>query len=334
MSIHAMNKNPTDTATGRWRTLLRWTARRPESITVLLLVAAFAVSCLLSPYFLDLFFIFDSTSLYIEIGILALAMTFVVISGNIDLSVASGLALVAVVTAILHVQLGLPMELVVVLALLFGTLLGLFNGLLVAKLGLPSLAVTLGTLALYRGVAQILLGDHSLSGFPDWFVGADFVKAGGLIPLPLIVFIALAVLLGLVLHKTVFGRYVYAVGANEAAARYAGIPVDRVKIAVFALSGLMMGVGALLMVSRLGVARYDLAIGHELAVVTTVVLGGVHIYGGRGALVGVALALFIIGFLRTGMGVANIRSESQLVVVGILLLVAVALGNLMEKCRK
>ncbi len=318
----------------RWRSLAKWIGRRPESLTLLILGVAFGVSSLLSPYFLDLYFIFDSTSLYIEIGILALAMTFVIISGNIDLSVASGLALVAVVTAMLHVQLGLPMELVIVLALAFGTLLGLFNGLLVAKLGLPSLAVTLGTLALYRGVAQIFLGDHSLSGFPEWFVGADFIKAGGLVPLPLIIFLLLALVLGLLLHKTVLGRYVYAVGANEAAARYAGIPVDRVKLAVFALSGLMMGVGALLMVSRLGVARYDLAIGHELAVVTTVVLGGVHIYGGRGALFGVVIALFIIGFLRSGMGVANIPSENQLVVIGILLLAAVALGNVMEKLRK
>lgn len=317
-----------------WKRLLRATARHPESVTFLILLIVFAVSAMLSPYFLDGRYLFDSTSAYIEIGILALAMTFVIISGNIDLSVASGLALVAVVTAMLHVQLGLPMELVIVLSLGFGALLGLFNGLLVVKLGLPSLAVTLGTLALYRGVAQVLLGDHSLSGFPEWFVGMDFIKAGGLVPLPLILFSGLAVLFGLVLHKTVFGRYLYAIGANEAAARYAGIPVDRVKLAVFVISGLMMSVGALLMVSRLGVARYDLAIGDELAVVTTVVLGGVHIYGGRGALFGAVLALFVIGFLSTGMGVANIRSENQLVVIGLLLLIAVLLGNLMERFRK
>jgi rhamnose transport system permease protein len=317
-----------------WRRLLSGVARYPEWVTFLFLVAAFVVSARLSPFFLDVFYIFDSTSYYVEIGILALAMTFVIITGNIDLSVASGLALVAVVTAMLHVQLGLPMEIVIVLSLGFGALLGLFNGLLVVKLGLPSLAVTLGTLALFRGAAQILAGDHSISGFPEWFIGADFVRVGGIVPLPLIVFIGLAVIFGLMLHKTVFGRYLYAIGANEMAARYAGLPVDRVKLAVFVVSGLMMSVGALLKVSRLSVARYDLAMGWELAVVTTVVLGGVHIYGGRGGIIGVVLALFVIGFLRTGMGVANIPQENQLVVIGLLLLVAVGLGILLERFRR
>lgn len=308
-------------------------ARHPEIVTFIVLVLAFVVSANLSPYFFDIPYLFDSTSLYMEIGILALAMTFVIVSGNIDLSVASGLALVGAVAALLHVSLGLPMILVIPLALLTGCLLGLFNGLLVTRLRLPSLTVTLGTLALYRGIAQILMGDHSVSGFPPWFVGADFIKAGGLVPLPLIIFGLLAVAAGFLLHRTVFGRRVYAIGTNEAAARYSGMPVDRTKLIVFVLSGLAMGIGALLMLSRLGVARYDLAIANELAVITAVVLGGVHIFGGRGRILGVVLALFVIGFLREGMGVADFSSESQLVVIGGLLLFAVALGNWMQRFR-
>ncbi len=309
----------------------RLLARYPEAVTFLILILAFVISANLSPYFLDLPYLFDSTSLYMEIGILALAMTLVIITGNIDLSVASGLALVAAIAAILHVNLGVPMILVIPAALLTGCLLGLFNGLLVTRLKLPSLTVTLGTLALYRGIAQILMGDHSVSGFPSWFLGMDAITVGGIIPLPLILFGILAVAVGLLLHKTVFGRHVFAIGTNEAAARYSGMPVDRVKLIVFILSGLAMGIGGLLMISRLGVARYDFAMGNELAVITAVVLGGVHIFGGRGRIIGVVLALFVIGFLREGMGVADISPQSQLVVIGGLLLFSVALGNWMRK---
>lgn len=316
-----------------YRRAARFVANRPEIVTFFVLILAFVVSSNLSPYFLDLEYLFDSTSLFMEIGILALAMTLVIISGNIDLSVASGLALVGAIAALLHVKLGLPMILVIPLSLGTGCLLGLFNGLLVTRLKLPSLTVTLGTLALYRGIAQILMGDHSVSGFPSWFLGADFIKVGGLVPLPLILFGVLALVSGVLLHQTVFGRHVFAIGTNEAAARYSGMPVDRVKLTAFVLSGLAMGIGALLMLSRLGVARYDLALGNELAVITAAVLGGVHIFGGRGRIIGVVLALFVIGFLREGMGVANISSESQLVVIGCLLLFSVALGNWMQKFR-
>lgn len=320
-------------STGMLRRAAAFASRYPELVTVFVLVVAFVVSANLSPYFLDLVYLFESTSLYIELGILALAMTLVIVSGNIDLSVASGLALVGAVAALLHVELGVPMILVVPLSLLTGCVLGLFNGLLVTRLGLPSLTVTLGTLALYRGIAQILMGDHSIAGFPDWFLGADYVKIGGIVPLPLILFCLLACAAAALLHKTVFGRHVFAIGTNEAAARYSGMPVDRVKLIVFALSGLAMGVGALLMLSRLGVARYDLALGNELTVITAVVFGGVHIFGGRGRIIGVVLALFAIACLQEGMGVAHIKSESQLVVIGGLLLVSIALGNWLQRFR-
>jgi rhamnose transport system permease protein len=310
----------------------RLVTRNPELITLLVLIGTFVLSANLSPYFLDVFYLFESTSLYMEIGIMALAMTLVIMSGNIDLSVASGLALVAAVAAILHLDWGIPMALVIPLALLLGCGLGLFNGLLITRLGLPSLTVTLGTLALYRGLAQILLGDHSISGFPEWFLEADYVKIG-FVPLPLIIFALLAVVTGLVLHKTLLGRYIISIGTSEAAARYSGMPVDRVKLLVFVFSGLAMGIGGLLMLSRLTVARYDLALGSELAVITAVVLGGVHIFGGRGRIIGVVLALFVIGFLGTGLGVADISSEVQLIAIGGLLLFSVALGNWMQKYR-
>lgn len=300
----------------------------PELVAVCLLVAAFVVGASLSPYFLDVPFLLDSTTLYVEAGIMALGMTFIIVSGNIDLSVASTLALVATVTAVLHVELGLAMPLAIVAGLALGTLAGALNGWLVARMQLPALAVTLATLALYRGIAQIFLGDHSLTQFPSWFVGIDRVHVPGTpAPVLLLLFLLLALGLALVLHRTVFGRWVYALGTNEEAARYSGIPVDRVKILIFALSGFLAAVAGLIMDSRLAVARFDHARGLELDVITAVVLGGTNIYGGRGTIFGSVIAILLVGFLRTGMGVANVKAESQLAVVGALLILAVIASN-------
>ncbi|MBI3923619.1 MAG: ABC transporter permease [Armatimonadetes bacterium] len=324
----------TTSSTGGARRKVVGLLTRREAVTVLLLVAAVLFSARLSPHFLDLAFLLDSTSLYMEVGLMALAMTFVIISGNIDLSVASGLALVGVGAAVLHSRAGLPMGWVIVLSLALGALLGLFNGLLITRMRLPSLTVTLGTLALYRGIAQILLGDHSLGKFPEWFVGIDYRRIGGLVPVPLLLFSMLAILLSLVLHRTVFGRWTYAIGTNEAAARFSGIPVDRIKVLIYLLSGLMMAAGGLMMTSRLTVARFDMATGRELEVITAVVLGGTDIFGGRGSVFGTVAALFLVGVLRTGMGVANIKAESQLAVLGALLLISVILSNLSGRTQR
>jgi len=306
---------------------------QPEAITVILLFGAFAVSAMLSRYFLDAEYLLDSTSQYMEIGLMALAMTLVIISGNIDLSVASTLALVGVIVGRLFEEAKWPMALLIFIGPLLGMILGMFNGLLITRLWLPSLTVTLGTLALYRGLAQVLLGDRSARGFPAWFIGIDYVKIGGLVPAPLVLFLVLAVVFGVVLHKTVFGRYVYAIGTNEPAARFSGVNVDRVKLAVFAISGLMAGFGAVMMLSRLSVARYNIARGDELAVITAVALGGTDIFGGRGRVFGTVSALFLLGILRTGMGVRNISAESQLAVTGTLLIVAVVLANVTGRYR-
>ncbi len=304
----------------------------PEVVAVVLLFIAFIVGASLSPYFLDGPFLLDSTTLFVEGAIVALGMTFVIISGNIDLSVASTLALVACVMAVIHVQFNVSMGVAIPIGLILGALLGTFNGWLIARLRLPSLVVTLATMALYRGLAQILLGDHSLSQFPEWFVGIDQVNIPGThIPIELVFFFILALILGLILHKTVFGRWVFAVGTSEDAARYSGIPVDQVKIVVFALTGLLAAIAGVIMVSRLAVARYDHATGLELDVITAVVLGGTNIYGGRGTIFGSIIAVFLVGFLRTGLGVANIKAENQLAVVGTLLIVAVIASNVITR---
>lgn len=305
----------------------RWLVQ-PEAVTILLFVIVFAISAATSRVFLDYRFLLGSTSLYMEVGLLALAMTFVIVSGNIDLSVGSGTALVAVASALLFAA-GVPMAAVIPLALLMGVGLGLFNALMITWLRLPSLTVTLGTLALYQGVAQVLLGDRSQGGFPRWFTGINY-RGVGPVPMPLIIFLVVALVLGVVLARTVFGRRVYAIGTNEAAARYSGIPVNRVKVMVFALSGLMMGAAALMLNSRLTVARYNNLPAAELAAITAVVLGGTDIFGGRGTIFGTVVALFLLGIVKKGMGLQNVSPEYQLTVNGALLIVAVILTNVLK----
>ena len=314
--------------------LRRLVARR-EVITFALLIVAFFISSRLSPYFLDVHYIFDATSLYAEIGVMALAMTFVIISGNIDLSIASMLAVTAVSFGLLYTRLGISIPVAILLALIMGAILGMVNGLIVTRFKLPPMIVTVGTLALYRGLGQIFLGDHAVTGFPESFYGLDMRYVGNSpIPLPLVIFLVLAVIFGLVLHKTSFGRMVYAVGTNQEAARFSGIAVDRVKIVCFMLSGLMAALGAIMMSSRLASARYDMANGWELDVITAVVLGGTDIDGGQGSILGTVLALFLIGVLRSGMGLANIKIEYQLVVIGSLLIMSIIIPNIVRRLRQ
>lgn len=316
-------------ATRVWRRSLA----RPESVVSLLLVGSFVGCSFLSPFFLDLGFLLDSTSLYTDYGLVALAMTFVIIAGQIDLSVASEMVLAGCITALFW-RAGFPMGAAIVVGLVLGAVMGLLNGLAVTKLQLPALAVTLGTMALYRGIAQVMLRDYSISRFPAWFSGIDRRLLLGVIPAPLLFFLAAAAGLGILLHRTVFGRWVYAVGTNEDAARYAGIPVDRIKVLCFVLSGLAAAAGGIVMTSRLAVARYNLAVGRELEVITAVVLGGTDIFGGRGSMFGTVVATFLVGLLRTGMGVANVKAEKQLAVIGILLILAVVLSNLWSRRQK
>jgi rhamnose transport system permease protein len=313
-----------------WSHALLGLILRPESVTFLILLIALFISTRLSGHF-DLPYLLDSTSQFSEIGVMALAMTFVIISGNIDLSVASGLALIAVIAAHVHVQHHWPMSLVIPFALALGLILGLFNGLLVTLIGLPSLTATLGTFALYRGFAQILAGDQSISGFPTWFKNIDQVMLFHIIPLPLMILLALACVFAILLHKTVFGRCVYAIGTNEAASHFSGIRVKTTKLTVFAISGLCMAIGALMMLSRLGGAQYDLSKGDELLVITAVVLGGTSIFGGTGSIAGSVIALFLLCVLRSGMELAEITAEKQLAITGALLIAAVILTNLTTK---
>ncbi len=307
----------------------------PEIVVTLLLALVFVAGSLATPFFLDTQFLVRQAMLYVEIGMLALGLTLIIISGNLDLSVASNLALVSCVIAYLHAKVGLGFPPALALGVGVGVLGGLFNGLLITRFGLPSLTVTVGTWVLYRGVAQILVGDHSIQQFPAYFLGIDRTMLPGTsIPMPFVIFGATALLLAVLLHNTAFGRWLYAMGTNERAAYFAGVPTRRVKVLIFTLAGLLASVAALMLTSRLLVARYDHARGAELEAITAVVLGGTSIAGGRGTIYGTVVALLLVAVLRTAMGVANVKVEAQLAVVGALLVLAVvASGALARKQR-
>lgn len=306
---------------------------RPEVGTFTLLIIAIFAGILLSPYFADIKFIFNSSSIYLEYGLIALALTFTIITGQIDLSMASVLVLVSCVIAKFY-HLGVSMELAMVVGILVGICCGLFNSFLVIKLSLPSLIATIGTMALYRGIAQIMLGDGSLGSFPQWFVNIDMKYIfSNIVPVPLFIFIIVGIIMAILLSKTVFGRNVYLIGSNEKAAIFSGLPVNNIKTIVFTITSLFAAFGGLLMMSRLTVARFDMATGGELDMITIVLLGGTDINGGKGNILGTMISFLLVVVIRTGMSVANIKAEMQLTVMGFLLIAAILLTNLINIAR-
>ena len=305
----------------RWQTLVI----RPETMTFVLLVFGIFAGGLLSPFFLDISYILRSFTLYAEFAIVALVLTMVIISGEIDLSPASNMALSACIFALAQAS-GVPIPAAIGIALVAGLAMGAINGFMVIVLQLPSIIVTIGTLTLYRGLAQVIAGDKSIR-VAEWFIGVDKIMIAG-IPLPVLLFTILAIVLGLVLGGTIFGRQIYQIGTNEVAARHAGIRTARIKFSLFLLIGLVASIAGMMTASRLGSVRYDLGLGGELQMVLMAMLGGTYIFGGRGTILGTFLAAWLLVIVSTGMIVANVLPAVQLVVLGALLIVAIIATNL------
>ncbi|MCE2766631.1 MAG: ABC transporter permease, partial [Fimbriimonadaceae bacterium] len=217
---------------------------------------------------------------------------------------------------------------------LIGTALGVINGILITQTQVPSFLITVATMAVYRGIAQALMGSASAS-IPEAYVGIDTITFAGL-TVPLLLLLATALISAFIFSRTIFGRWMLALGSNASAALYSGVPVKRVTFLVFAITGLASGIAAVLMDSRLGLARHDFAKGFELDAITMVVIGGTAIRGGDSNIVGTLLAFILIGLLRTTMGIANVTAEYQLTAVGILLIFAVLFNRieLKSKARK
>ncbi|MCP4400904.1 MAG: ABC transporter permease [bacterium] len=308
---------------------LRW-----EWLLILLILTVGIINTSISPYFLNVINLFDMTFNFMEKGLMALAMTMIIITGGIDLSVASGLAMSSATMALLFKH-GVPIWLGALGALGIGVLGGWFNGKMITKIKLPPLAVTLGTYALYRGLAFAMLGDVPVKGYPEYFtyLGQGYIGSSP-VPFSLIVFAVFAVLFALLLHRTSFGRTVFAIGNNEEACRYAGIDVTRTKTILYMLSGFMAAVAALVMAARFGSTRTDVATGYELYVITAVVLGGTDISGGKGTMWGTILAVFLLGIIEWGMGLKMVPGQVQQIVSGAVLIFAILLPNTIGKFVK
>jgi rhamnose transport system permease protein len=310
--------------------LSRW-----ETLIAALIVVVLIVGSGLSDEFLTTATITTGSFDLIEVALMALPLALVVIAAEIDLSVASVLALSSAVMAALW-NADLPLELVMPLCLVMGALCGAFNGLLVTRLGLPSLAVTIGTLALFRGLAFVVIGDESVTDFPSqWTDRAFGTVNGGWIPNVLVLFAILAVLFALLLHATPFGRTVFAIGANEEAARFSGVRVKRVKMTLFVLSGTVAALAGLVLSLRNSTAAANVGTGFELTTVAAVVLGGVSIFGGKGTIGGVVLALVLLGGIQKALTLAQgVSSYWIQIVTGILLIGSVLGPNLVARARE
>jgi rhamnose transport system permease protein len=272
----------------------------------------------------------------VAIALIALPMTLIIVTGEIDLSVASTLGLCSAVMGHLWLE-GLPLELIVPMTVALGAVLGAVNGLFVTAFGLPSLAVTIGTLAAYRGLAFVVLGDDAVADFPfDWTDAASSTVGGGVLdwlPWAMLITLGLALGFGLVLHRTPFGRSLYAIGAGDEAAAFSGIAVARGKFWLFVASGTVAGLAGVYWTLRYASARADNGEGLELAVVAAVLLGGVSIFGGRGTLPGVLAGVLLLATLRNALQLADVQAQTVDIVTGSLLVASVVVPNAVTLTR-
>jgi rhamnose transport system permease protein len=311
------------------RSLVRW-----ETLLFFALVGLIVMGNALSPFFLTAGNFSNLVAALMEVAIMALPLTLIIILGEIDLSVESMAGLASAALGFMWAA-GVPLELAIPVVLLIGALGGLLNGLLVARGGLPSLVVTLGTLALFRGMALIILGPRGVSDFPEAFTTLGFGKVPGtVIPWPFVVFAVLAVVLGIVLHRTWIGRQTYAIGRNAGTARYSGVRVTRLRTSLFVLSGTIAALAGVILTSRLSSARADAGAGMTITAVTVVLLGGANIFGGSGTIPGTVLAVLTIAVMQNALRLASVSVEVQSIALGLLLILSVLIPTFAHQAHK
>ena len=319
--------------------LLRW-----EVILVILLGLTIVVNTLVSPYFLDVYNLADATSNFSEKAIIALGMALLILVRDIDLSVAAIVALASMGIGY-AAEAGWSPPMLFVVGIGIGLLCGVFNGALVTWFRLPSIVVTIGTMSLFRGLTQVILGDQALTKYPGGFLdlGQSYfipMTETGVpwlfvppVPLSFLIFIVLAVVFGIVLHRTAVGRDLFAIGSNPVAARFSGPPAHRLRFALFPASGTLSRLAGALLTARLGSMRSNIAVGWELDIVTMVILGGISIAGGVGSILGVFLAVLVLGLVTFGMSLNNIPGQVTSVYIGALLIAVIAIPRIFEKLR-
>lgn len=310
-----------------------WTRKllaRREPLLIALLVVECIVLAQLSPFFLTVENLLATSRFFAEAGLIALGMTLVIITRGIDLSVGSLLALVSVAIGFSY-QEGFPLAAAIAFGFVVGALGGLLNGMLVARLGLSALTVTLGTMALFRGLAFAVTDAGAVSTFPSSFDYFGQFYVGGEVPGQLVVLALAAALVGIVLARSWFGRWIYAVGHNELAARFAGLRVTRTTVAVYVITGLLVALAALIYTSRVSTARANAGMGLELTVIAAVVLGGTDIRGGIGTVAGTVLGVLILAMLQNGLALAGVPTAWSLVAIGVVLVIGVYINEAIRR---
>ncbi|HYJ41637.1 MAG TPA: ABC transporter permease [Steroidobacteraceae bacterium] len=305
--------------------LLRW-----ESMLVLVLVLEFIVFSTISPYFLSVDTLSDATFNFTERAIVALPLALLIIAGEIDISVAAIIALASVAMGLASAQ-GMGTAGIAGVGLSTGLLAGCINGALVTIGRVPSIVATIGTMTLFRGAAYAVLGDRVLKDYPESFAAFGQGYFAGPVSIELALFALFALSFGVFLHRTRWGRTIFAIGANPVASRFAGVTVNRYRFVLFALTGLFSGLAAVLLTSRLGSTRPSIAQGWELEIISMVILGGVSVWGGKGSILGVVLAAAVFGLVTFGLGLMNIPGIVMSIFTGTLLILVVAVPALVNR---
>lgn len=306
--------------------LIRW-----EFLLIVIFLGVNIMNASLSPFYLDTYNLFTNINNFLVKAYIALPMAFVLLLGDIDLSVGGNVCLSATMLGIVYnatnnIWLG------ILACLATGILCGALNGVILTKFTeLAPMIVTLATNIIYRGLSEKILGDGATAGMSnvDWF-GKLFYGRVGVVPYMFIIFCVLAVTFGLVMHKTIFGRHMFAIGENKKAAAYAGVKVEKVRMLVFILTGFMCGFAAVFYCANLGSVKSNVAEGFELEAISMCVLGGISTAGGKGTMVGAVIAIFIIGLLRYGLGLINLSGQTIRIILGALLIAVVLFPTVRE----
>ena len=311
--------------------------RRPfvvsqELVLLVALVVALAILSVTANRFMTVGNLLNQGRLMTEVALVALPMTFIIITGGIDLSVGSMMGLTAILLGVFWKNVGVPLPLAVVGAIAASCVAGFFNGLLITRVRVPPLIMTLATLALYRGLAEGISQARSVRGYPEWFFVLGQGEVLG-VPTQLWVLFVAVIVFWVVLSRTTFGRSLYAIGHNETAARYSAIKVDRIKLVIYTLSGLMAGIAGAIFVSRVSTTRSDMGTGLELDVIAAVVLGGTSIFGGVGTIAGTLLGFTLIQLLKNGLSLTGVKGDATIVVIGTVLILSILITNFLQHRR-
>ena len=311
--------------------------RRPfvvsqELVLLVALAAALLILSVTADRFMSVPNLLNQGRLMTEVALVALPMTLIIITGGIDLSVGSIMGLTAILLGVFWQNVGLPLPAAAALAVAAGAFAGFCNGLLITRLRVPPLIATLATLALYRGLAEGISQARSVRGYPEWFFVLGQGEVLG-VPAQLWLLLIAIIVFWVLLSHTTFGRCIYAIGHNETAARYSAIKVDRIKLVIYTLSGLMAGVAGAIFVSRVSTTRSDMGMGLELDVIAAVVLGGTSIFGGIGTIAGTVLGFTLIQLLKNGLALTGVKGDATIVVIGTVLILSILVTNFLQHRR-